>query len=111
MGIPLRHHRLVHKYLPLNNISAFLVANSKSVLNSILDIPLKVFFLPKIFLTQLSMVSSKGKLVKSESISKEAIIRSAFCSLMFAANSKESFNTNLFLVRLDNMGTKNLAKR
>ena len=57
------------------------------------------------------MVSSKGKLVKSESISKEAMNRSAFCSLMFAANSKESFNTNLFLVRLDNMGTKNLARR
>ena len=34
------------------------------------------------------------------------MIESAFCSLLSAANSRESFNANFLLVRLDKRGTK-----
>ena len=47
--------------------------------------------------------------MNKESISKEAINKSGFCNLTFCAKLKESLDTNLFLVKSESKGTRNLA--
>ena len=62
------------------------------------------------WLTQISIVSSRGMLVKSEPTSKLAIDNVGSCSHISSTNWNESLTVYSFLVKGFNMGTKNLAR-
>ena len=59
---------------------------------------------------QVSIASSRGMLVKSESTSKLHIDNVEFCSHISSANWNESLTVYSLLVKGFNMGTKNLAR-
>ena len=59
---------------------------------------------------QISIVSSRGMLVKSESTSKLPMDNEGSCSQIFSAKSNDSLTVYSFLVKVSNVGTKNLAR-
>ena len=63
----------------------------------------------KRFLVQISMVSSKGMFIKSESISKLPMKLLESCSTISAAKLKESLTVYLLLVNGSKIGTKYFA--
>ena len=72
--------------------------------------PSTVCMFGKSWWTQLTKVSSRRMLVKSESTSKLPIVNVGSCSLIFSENWKESLTMYLFIVKGFNIGTKNLQR-
>ena len=59
---------------------------------------------------QISIISSRGLLVKSESTSKLPIDNEGSCSQISSAKRNESLTVYSFLIKISNIGTKNLAR-
>ena len=59
---------------------------------------------------QIPIVSSRGMLVKSESMSKLPMDNEGSCSQIFSAKWNDSLTVYSFLVKVSNVGTKKLAR-
>ena len=59
---------------------------------------------------QISIVSSRGMLVKSEYTSKLPIDNEGSCSQIFSEKWNDSLTVYSFLVKVSNAGTENLAR-
>ena len=82
-----------------------LLSKRSTCLSSEFGKPSSVSMFSKSWLTQVTKVSSRGMLVKSESTS---LVNVGSCSLIFSEKWKEFLIMHSFLVKRFNMGAKNL---
>ena len=100
----------IYLYNILLNIKYnFLVAKDRRSLNSLFFQAMNMSLFFKRLLVQISMVSSRGMLVKIESISKLPMTLPEFCSTISVAKLNKSLTVYLFLVNGSKIGTKYFA--